>query len=91
MALARFQSGEIDAGIAASLRVLRLEPECVRSIHNLALSALARGQLTLAAGWVRRGLRVNKHDDGLRRVRMRIWLARISSVWRHGIATLRRA
>jgi hypothetical protein len=50
----------------------------------LALAALESGELHLAAGWVRRGLRVNKNDDGLRRVRMRVYMARIRRAW-HGL------
>jgi tetratricopeptide (TPR) repeat protein len=82
LALARFRSGNHVAGAAASQRVLRLEPDCIRSIHNLALAALESGQLQLAAGWVRRGLRINHHDDGLRRVRIRVWLAQAGDAWR---------
>jgi tetratricopeptide (TPR) repeat protein len=74
LALARFQSGERDAGVAASRRVLRLDPRCVVSMHNLTLAALDQGRLRLAAGWIDRGLAIDKHDDGLRRLRMRLWL-----------------
>jgi tetratricopeptide (TPR) repeat protein len=72
LALARFQSGDLSGGSAASRRVLRLEPDCIRSIHNLALAALEQSQVRIAAGWVRRGLKLNRHDDGLRRLRMRV-------------------
>ncbi len=75
LAMARFQSGDIDGGVAASRRVLRLDPKSVVSIHNLALAALDAGQLRVAAGWIARGLRVDRYDDGLRRLRMRLWLA----------------
>jgi tetratricopeptide (TPR) repeat protein len=73
LANARFRSGEVAGGVAASRRVLRLDPTCTASIHNLALAALEAGQLRVAAGWIGRGLRVNRHDDGLRRLRMRLW------------------
>ncbi len=75
LALARFQAGDRDGGIAASRRVLSMEPECIRSIHNLALAALQQHQLTSANGWIKRGLAINHHDDGLRRLRIRLWLA----------------
>ncbi|MHC4447198.1 MAG: tetratricopeptide repeat protein [Planctomycetota bacterium] len=75
LALARFQAGDREAGVAASRRVLRLDPQCVASMHNLALAALEQGRLRLAAGWIDRGLHVNRHDDGLRRLRTRLWLA----------------
>jgi tetratricopeptide (TPR) repeat protein len=72
LALAHFQAGHRDRGVAASRRVLRLDRRCVRSIHNLALAALETGQLRMAAGWIARGLNVDRHDVGLRRLRMRL-------------------
>jgi len=81
LALARFQAGQRDAGSAASRRVLRLDPTCIRSIHNLALAAWQQGRLRIAAGWVQRGLAINRHDDGLRRLRIRIWLSAVHHGW----------
>ncbi|MCP3902977.1 MAG: tetratricopeptide repeat protein [Planctomycetes bacterium] len=75
LAIARFRSDDLDGGVAASRRVLRFDPKCVASIHNLALAALGAGQLRVASGWIARGLRVDRHDDGLRRLRMQHWLA----------------
>jgi len=81
LALARFRAGDRDAGSAASRRVLRLDPTCVRSIHNLALAGWQQGRLRIAAGWVQRGLAINRHDDGLRRLRIRIWLSAVHHAW----------
>lgn len=75
LAIARFRAGDMDRGVVASRRALRLDSKCVASIHNLALAALHAGQLRVAAGWIARGLRVDRHDDGLRRLRMQLWLA----------------
>lgn len=75
LALARFLAGDRDGGAAASRRVLRLDPRCVQSMHNLALAALQAGHLRIARGWIIRGLRIDRHDDGLRRLRTRLWLA----------------
>ncbi len=77
LALALYRSGDPDGGVAASRRVIRADPGCVVSFHNLALAALERGRLRVAAAWIGRGLRADKHDDGLRRLRMRLWLARL--------------
>lgn len=77
MAWARFEIDDVAGGVACSRRVLRLEPRCVASIHNLALAALQEKRLEIAAGWVNRGLRVNRHDDGLRRLRIRVWVATV--------------
>lgn len=82
LALSRFLAGDRDGGTAASRRVLRLDPVCVRSMHNLALAALEQGQVRIAAGWVSRGLRVDRNDDGLRRLRMRVYLAFLRSAWK---------
>jgi len=75
LALARFQSGDRDGGVAASRRVVRLDPCCVVSMHNLALAAIQEGQLLQARRWVARGLAIERQDEALRRLRVRIWLA----------------
>jgi tetratricopeptide (TPR) repeat protein len=75
LAIARFRSGDVEGGVATSRRVLRQDPSCVASMHNLALAALRAGQLRLASGWIERGLRVERHDDGLRRLRIRLYFA----------------
>lgn len=74
LALARFQSGDRAGGAAASRKVLHLDPECVVSMHNLALSALQQKRVHVAAAWVKRGLALGKRDEGLRRLRVRIYL-----------------
>jgi tetratricopeptide (TPR) repeat protein len=74
LAVGRFRSGDVDGGVTASRRLLRFEP-CASAYHNLALAALEAGQLRLASGWIARGLKLQRHDDGLRRLRMQLWLA----------------
>jgi tetratricopeptide (TPR) repeat protein len=75
LALAYFRGGDTARGVAASRRVLRLDPACVRSVHNLALAALEAGRLEIAGGWVARGMKIDRHDVGVRRLRMRLWSA----------------
>jgi tetratricopeptide (TPR) repeat protein len=82
LALARFQSGNHAGGVVISRRVIRMDPTCVSSMHNLALAALREDRLLTAAGWIRRGLRVDRYDDGLRRLRMRVWLVLGAAVGR---------
>lgn len=77
LALARFRSGDLRGGIVMSRRVVRMDSTCRVSIHNLALGALQRGRYDIAATWVRRGLREHPGDEGLRRIRLRIWLMRV--------------
>ncbi len=95
LALARYALNDRDAGTAASRRALRLDPKCVRSMHNLALAALHDNRLRTAAGWIHRGLAVDRHDEGLRRLRARLilrasgrfaigTLARLVSTFRRG-------
>ncbi len=73
-ALALFSEGKIDEGAAVSRKVLRFEPDCVASIHNLALASMKNNRYRISWGWVRRGLAVDPIDNDLRRLRSRlIW------------------
>lgn len=74
LALSMFASGNIDEGAAISRKILRFDPDCVSSIHNLALTAMKNNRYRSAWGWVRRGLAVDPLDNDLRRLRTRlIW------------------
>lgn len=75
LALAKFRTGDREGGTAISRRVLRIDHDCIVSIHNLALAALEKGQIRLAQGWIARGLRIDRHDEDLRRLRVRAWFA----------------
>ena len=76
LALASFRDHQLLRGWAASRRALRHEPDCVRSLHNLTLASLQAGRLGLAAKWLERGLNLHARDEGLRRLRFRLWLQR---------------
>lgn len=76
LALALFEKGDREAGIRCSRRVLRLAPKCIASIHNLALASLQDGRLECATTWIQRGMSVDRHDDGIRRLRVRLWMAK---------------
>lgn len=82
LARARFESGDEDGGRAASRQTLELEPACMASHHNLALCALRSGRIEEAAEWTRRGLAVKRDDEGLRRIRSRVFLARLRRLLR---------
>jgi hypothetical protein len=49
----------------------------VISHHNLALASLRQGDLDLAWRRARLGLRIARTDEGLRRIRSRVLLARV--------------
>jgi tetratricopeptide (TPR) repeat protein len=74
LALSLYDSGRVDDGASVSRKILRHEPNCVISLHNLALAAVKNNRYRSAWGWVRRGLSVDPHDNDLRRLRSRlIW------------------
>jgi len=74
LALSMFVTGDVDRGAAISRKVLRFDPNCIASIHNLALAAVKNNRFRFAWGWVRRGLTVDPLDNDLRRLRSRlIW------------------
>ncbi len=75
-AVALFRCGKRDEGAAASRRVIRLEPTCTASLHNLAMAAMADDRYRAAWGWVRRGLASDPQDESLRRLRSKlVWSA----------------
>ncbi len=74
LAYSLFVAGDVDDGAAISRKVLRFDPNCISSIHNLALAAVKNNRYRAAWGWVRRGLSVDPLDNDLRRLRSRlIW------------------
>ena len=84
LARARYESGDVDGGRIASMHVLGIDATCAISHHNLGLSALRAGRLDDAANWVTRGLKANRTDEGLRRLRTRVWMARVARALRLG-------
>ncbi len=78
LALARFRLGDRAGGVIASRRILRLDSKCIVAMHNLALAAIEDGRLSVAAGWIRRGLQLDRLDEGLRQLRIRLWIARLT-------------
>lgn len=82
LARSRYEAGDLDGGRAASMKVLELEPSCAGTHHNLALACLRSGDLAGAADWVRRGLAFARTDEGLRRLRSRVWLGKLRALFR---------
>lgn len=76
LAEARFRAGDLKGGRAASRRVLRHDPTCVASIHNLALVSLLEERHDEAAAWIARGRAIDRRDEGLRQLRVRLLIGR---------------
>lgn len=89
LAVACFQLGDRPMGLEHSREVLRLEPQHVAAMSNMAVASLHDRQWTRARYWVRQALRVEPDDAFLRRLRMRlrihtvaealVWLGRLAS------------
>ena len=67
------ERGDLRLGRALSRRLLRLEPESVIALHNLALVALKRGHFAASWEWLARGRAVDPSDAGLKKLRT-LWL-----------------
>jgi tetratricopeptide (TPR) repeat protein len=74
LAVACFQLGDRAAGLEHSREVLRLEPQHVSAMSNMAVASLHDKQWTRARYWVRQALRVEPDDVFLRRLRLRLRL-----------------
>jgi tetratricopeptide (TPR) repeat protein len=74
---ARCELGQLTPGIRAAMRAHRLDRSGIEAIHNVALAWLRMGKLRGAHVAVRTGLRASPSDEGLRRIRTRIWAARL--------------
>ena len=81
LALAGHRDGQLLRGWAASRRALRIEPGCVRSLHNLVLASLDAGRVDLAGQWLAVGLGLHPRDEGLRRLRVRYWIHRLGRMF----------
>jgi tetratricopeptide (TPR) repeat protein len=82
LALAHYRNNDLERGNEASEQLLKLEPENIFALHNLALACLSQGDITKAMSWIRAGLSAKPNDLSFRRLRWRArilrhrWLAR---------------
>lgn len=68
--------GDLREGRARTRRLLRLVPDSIDALHNLALLAIRRGELDVARGWLARGQAAHPTDPGLRKLRTLWWWKR---------------
>jgi tetratricopeptide (TPR) repeat protein len=74
---ARCELGQLPAGVRAAMRARRLDRSSIEAMHNVALAWLRMDRLRAAQVAVRMGLRASPSDEGLRRIRTRVWAARL--------------
>jgi tetratricopeptide (TPR) repeat protein len=63
------EKGDLRVGRAGARRLLRLEPNSIAAIHNLALIAIRRKRFDVAHAWITRGRAIDPSDTGLRKLR----------------------
>lgn len=76
LSYAAFKAGDRRQGVRVARRVLGMDRRCAASIHNLAMAAILDGRFRRAAVLLRHGLAAHPEDEGLRRLRFRLWLGR---------------
>lgn len=91
LALAFFESGQTDRGIAESRRTLELDPRFVPAMHNIAVAHLRRDEWVRARAWVRRALECAPHDPDVRRLRSAMNIRAAWHIARAGLRLARRA
>jgi tetratricopeptide (TPR) repeat protein len=79
LGVARCWQGDPMAGIIASRRALRLDPTNLAAANNLGLALLELCELDAAARVIREGLEVDPKNALLRRLRLRLRVARVWS------------
>ena len=87
LAVARYRMGDRAGGIAISRRLLRMDPKCLRSMHNLSVAAMEEERFMSAFIWAKKGLAEDPLDPGLRRLRSRLW-TRLAWTWSLGLPRL---
>lgn len=74
---AKGELGEFRASARAAMRARRIDRSSVEALHNVALAWLRLGRLRGARLVVAQGMRLAPADEGIRRIRSRLWAARL--------------
>lgn len=76
LAVSHFLSGDRSLGMDASRRVLRLMPDHVPALHNMALACVQERQWGKARHYLEHALRLEPDDHALRRLRLTLRMHR---------------
>ena len=74
LAVACLCAGDIRGGLKSCQAALRIDPEYVPAMHNVALALMRDGRWLSARRWVRRARAIDPDDPSLRRLRAKIWM-----------------
>lgn len=88
---ALFESGDRLGGRRAARRALLIDRHCPDTLHNIALDALRNGtqrDLRRATAALRRGIGHSPHDEGLRKLRVKVFVLRVTARLRQYARTL---
>jgi tetratricopeptide (TPR) repeat protein len=88
LAVCRFLANDFDRGIRCCREAIRLDPRNLLFIHKMALACVHVERWREARRWIRRGLKLNAHHDGLSRLYRKYWWIRLRACGRHGLSLL---
>jgi tetratricopeptide (TPR) repeat protein len=74
LAVACLCAGNLKEGLQSCRAALRIDPEYVPAMHNVALALMRDGRWGKASAWVRRARSIDPDDPSLRRLRAKIWV-----------------
>lgn len=80
LGVALLESGRPSEGVEHTRQALVFHPRFVPAMHNLALAYMRQGQWLRARYWANRALRVDPHDEPLRRLRLKLRLRSVAGV-----------
>ena len=85
---ARMLMGQLDEGVRRCREALRLGPKNVMVMQNIVLASLAQGRVQRAGAWLRRAMSIEPKNPKLRRLRYRLWRARLGGLCRRGTSKI---
>ena len=81
--------GKTEAGIGQCRQAVKLVPDNLLAMQNLILAHLNQGQIKRSAYWLRRATCLKPDDPVLRKLKSRLWRARIAAALRRPMLWLR--